>query len=134
MARKKSFKIKNTFTFILAVIIIIVAIVLYLRKTDFNFFVSSSSASATMIGDGDNATGILKIHFIDIGQGDCTFIELPDGNTMLIDSGNRGNGDTITNYITALGYTEIDLLMATHSDADHVGSMKEIFENFKITF
>ena len=70
MARKKSFKIKNTFTFILAVIIIIVAIVLYLHKTDFKFSTGSSSNSATMIGDGDNATGILKIHFIDIGQGD----------------------------------------------------------------
>ena len=39
--------------------------------------------------------GLMRVHFIDVGQGDCSFIELGNGQTMLIDAGNPENGNEI---------------------------------------
>ena len=44
----------------------------------------------------------LKAHFIDVGQGDSAFLELPDGKTMLIDAGTDEYGETVAEYIKAL--------------------------------
>ena len=72
--------------------------------------------------------GELRIHFIDVGQGDSTLIELPDGKVMLIDGGD----DTLTakkqilRYLNALDIDVIDYLVITHADGDHCGGIEEI--------
>lgn len=82
----------------------------------------------------------LKVHFINIGQGDCIFIELPDKKTVLIDSGNKGNtsgtnnATIIVDYIENLNYTTIDYVIATHQDADHVSNFATVYENFQVGF
>lgn len=134
MARRKKFKIKNTFTFVLAVIIIIIAVALYIYKYKQNDFIDDSNSTPTQIQAGNNVTGVMKIHFIDVGQADSIFVELPDGNNILIDAGESGDGDTVTSYINTLGYDTIDILIATHTDADHIGGMRDIFENFKVNY
>ena len=70
----------------------------------------------------------IKAHFIDVGQGDATFIELPDGKTMLIDAGKEKDGGKVVKYIKKLGYKSIDYVVATHSDADHVGGLIKVLE------
>ncbi|MDR1573992.1 MAG: hypothetical protein LBS24_06750 [Clostridiales Family XIII bacterium] len=55
----------------------------------------------------------LRAHFIDVGQGDASFIEFPNGTTMLIDAGDIGRGDDVAEYIKSLGYSAIDFLVAT---------------------
>ena len=70
----------------------------------------------------------LQIHFVDVGQGDCTFIETPRGKTILIDGGES----TILPYILDRGYTKIDIVMISHFDSDHVGGILEILEKLKI--
>ena len=74
--------------------------------------------------------GKLVIHFLDIGQGDSQLIQLPDGETILIDSGDRGapTVDLLKRY----GVTEIDLIVATHPHADHIGEMRDIMRAFKV--
>ena len=71
-------------------------------------------------------------HFIDVGQGDANFIELPNGDTMLIDAGISSSGEVIVEYIEDLGYTDIDYVVATHPHADHIGGMAEVIEAFDI--
>ncbi len=78
------------------------------------------------------AEGELTAHFIDVGQGDSEFIELPDGKTMLIDSGEYSQAATVENYIANLGYSRIDYLVETHPHSDHMGSMSEIVKSFTI--
>ncbi len=74
----------------------------------------------------------LQVHFIDVGQGDSIFVELPDDKSMLIDGGEREYGNIIDNYISNLGYTSIDYLVATHPHTDHIGGLIEIVEVFSI--
>lgn len=80
----------------------------------------------------------LRIHFLDVGQGDSILVELPDDTVMLIDSGdglNTGENEIskyIVNYLTSLEITTIDYLVATHTDADHVGNMCEVLDNFEV--
>lgn len=74
--------------------------------------------------------GELRIHFLDVGQGDCTLIEFPDGRTMMIDGGDgkAEHTKTILRYINALKIDTLDFLLLTHSDSDHCGGFAEIME------
>ena len=74
----------------------------------------------------------LAVNFLDVGQGDCEFIQLPDGKCMLIDAGVSDSAGKIASKISELGYEKIDYLVATHPHADHIGGMKRIVENFDI--
>ena len=74
----------------------------------------------------------LKVHYIDVGQGDSEFIELPNGKTILIDAGNPENGQQIISYIKGLKHDKIDYLVATHPHADHIGGMAAVINSFNI--
>ena len=70
----------------------------------------------------------LEIHFVDVGQGDSTFIETPLHHTILIDGGGSefSNFDvgknTLLPYILDKGYNKIDYVFISHFDQDHVRS------------
>src|SRR5713226_56251 len=76
------------------------------------------------------ASGKLVIHFLDVGQGDSELIQLPDGETMLIDSGDRGapTVDLLRKY----SVKEISLIIATHPHSDHIGEMRDVMRAFKV--
>lgn len=74
----------------------------------------------------------LKVHYIDVGQGDSEFIELSNGQTMLIDAGNPENGSQIVDYIKSLKHNKIDYLIATHPHADHIGGMTTVVDSLNI--
>ncbi|MEG6566986.1 ComEC/Rec2 family competence protein [Thermoanaerobacterium saccharolyticum] len=76
--------------------------------------------------------GLLKVHFIDVEQGDSIFIESPDGKTMLIDAGVPEMGKKVVEYIKSLGVTKIDILVGTHPHEDHIGGMDRVIESFEI--
>lgn len=77
-------------------------------------------------------SGELSVHFIDVGQGDCTLVMMPDGKNMLIDAGNKENSDDISDYLSANGVKKIDYAVATHPHADHIGSMADIISQFDV--
>lgn len=81
--------------------------------------------------DSERVSNLIS-HYIDVGQGDCEFIEFPDGETMLIDAGPSDSGNKIVRYIRNLGYDRIDYVVATHPHADHIGGMKKVIEAFDI--
>lgn len=74
----------------------------------------------------------MYVHFLDVGQGDSIFIELPNGKTMLIDSGENYHGAAILSYIKERGYDKIDYVVGTHPHSDHIGSMAYVVRNSKI--
>ena len=78
----------------------------------------------------------LYITFIDVGQGDSAFIHLPhnQGN-ILIDTGGKYNYDVskdIISYLKSKGIKNIDYLIFTHGDFDHMGEAVNIVSNFKV--
>lgn len=75
---------------------------------------------------------VLKVHYLDVGQGDSIFLEFPNEKTMLIDASVSDASDKIINYIEALNYSKIDYLIATHPHSDHIGGMKEVVNNFDL--
>lgn len=74
----------------------------------------------------------LKVSFIDVGQGDSTLLELPNGEIMLIDAGNPEDGEKIVNIISKKGYKKVDYLIATHPHSDHIGGMAKVVKAFEI--
>ena len=74
--------------------------------------------------------GLMRVHFIDVGQADSTFIELGNGQTMLIDAGL--GGDDVVKYIKDLQYSDIDFVVATHPHDDHIGGMATVLDSFDI--
>lgn len=61
------------------------------------------------------ANGTLVVHAIDVGQADATLIEAPEGETMLIDSGDwREDGETVLAYLEEHDVDRIDYLVTTH--------------------
>ena len=74
----------------------------------------------------------MRMHFIDVGQGDSTFIELGNGQTMLIDAGNPENGSQIVSYIKGFGYSDIDYVVATHPHSDHIGGLSTVLQSFSV--
>ena len=74
---------------------------------------------------------ILKVHFIDVGQGDATLIEL-NGYTALIDAGPNFSSKRLVNYLRGEDIKRIDYIIATHPDEDHIGGMDEILKEFKV--
>ena len=74
----------------------------------------------------------LAVHILDVGQGDSIFVELPNGETMLVDTGDAYHGESILRYIRNTGKQRIDYLVATHPHADHIGSMAYIVRHFDV--
>ena len=80
----------------------------------------------------------LKINFVDVGQGDSTFIITPKNETILIDGGGSNTGsfdvgeNTLLPYILDKGYNKIDLMIISHFDSDHVGGLLTILEEIKV--
>jgi competence protein ComEC len=72
----------------------------------------------------------LKVHFLDVGQGDSIFIELPNKETILIDASAHMYSSGITKYIKKLGYSKINYIIATHPHADHIGGMVGVINSF----
>ncbi len=85
-------------------------------------------------GDGE-----LLFHMIDVGQGDCLYIQLPDGKDMIIDGGTTKkpyddfDENTVINYLN--NYVKdgtIEYLMLTHTDKDHVSIIDDIIDAFDV--
>lgn len=72
----------------------------------------------------------MQVHFIDVGQGDATLIK-SGTHTILFDAGNWNNRDAI-DYIHNLGITQLDLVIASHPDADHIGQLPLIFNELVV--
>lgn len=80
------------------------------------------------IGINDNELNIL---YLNVGQADTTLITMGE-DVMLIDAGDKSDGDYIVEFLKAQGIEEIDYLIETHSDDDHSGGMEKIVQNLDV--
>jgi competence protein ComEC len=80
---------------------------------------------------------VLRITFLDVGQGDAIHIQTPSQKHILVDAGrwspgyDSGSG-VINPYLKHVGIEEIDAVILSHPHADHIGGIVPIIENFKV--
>ncbi|MDI6767544.1 MAG: DNA internalization-related competence protein ComEC/Rec2 [Bacteroidota bacterium] len=80
---------------------------------------------------------ILRVTFLDVGQGDAIYLEFPDGRTMIVDAGPKTfSTDAGTRFLVPFlkskGIKKLDALLVTHPDADHLGGVPTILRNIKV--
>lgn len=74
---------------------------------------------------------LVRIHFIDVGQGDAALIDC--GQTeVLIDGGDNKAGPTVVSYLKPYVDGKLDYLIATHPDADHIGGLPDVFASYDV--
>lgn len=76
--------------------------------------------------------GEYSVHFVDVGQGDCTIILLPDGKVVMIDTGPASSRNNLSKYLSSMTFTTIDYLILTHPDEDHIGNACMIYDRYEV--
>jgi beta-lactamase superfamily II metal-dependent hydrolase len=79
-----------------------------------------------------NELGQLTVSFIDVGQGDSILIQTSLGQSMLIDGGERNQGEKLVEYLQKQGIDQIDVMVGTHPHSDHIGGLIAVLENFQV--
>ncbi|SYX84985.1 ComEC/Rec2 family competence protein [Paenibacillus alvei] len=72
------------------------------------------------------SSDVLKVYYLDVGQGDSTLIRTPKGQHVLIDGGDNSQGENVVKYLKQYGVKELDAVIATHPDADHIGGLDTV--------
>ena len=77
----------------------------------------------------DTQSNPFEVHYIDVGQGDCSLI-ICDGETMLIDAGENGHETEVLNYLRVKKIDKLDYIIASHQHTDHIGGLPEVLDEF----
>lgn len=102
--------------------------------------ISDSKDVEVLIAEQDEKTdaeknekiiNVMRVHFIDVGQGDATLITCGD-EAMLIDAGDNSKGTTVQLYLKKQGIDKLKYLILTHPDADHIGGADVIVSKFNV--
>jgi competence protein ComEC len=80
--------------------------------------------------------GLLRVAFLDVGQGDATLVRLPGGRALLVDAAGAPGSSfdagerVVAPALRALGVRRIDTLVLTHGDPDHIGGAASVLRRF----
>jgi competence protein ComEC len=72
----------------------------------------------------------LSVTCLDVGQGDSALVELPDGKTMVIDTGMTGR--ELASFLKYRGKKIVDFLVLSHVHPDHTGGLSAIMDSFDV--
>lgn len=78
------------------------------------------------------AEGTVQVCYFDVGQADAELIQFPGGSNVLIDAGTSSTEDELIETLRSLGVETLDLVVATHPHADHIGGMAAVIEAFDV--
>ncbi len=71
----------------------------------------------------------LRVYLFDVGQGDGALIQSPSGQNVVVDAG--GSSTRMSEHLAELGVTRIDLVIASHNHADHIGGIPALIDTFR---
>ncbi len=121
--RRRKSRILRAVKFSVAAVVIAVAAVLIYCVPPSDFVPKTEVAA--------REEGELRLHFLNVGQGDGCIVEFPDGACLMIDAGDGdfSNTNTVLGYLKGLAPTSLTLL-ATHGDIDHYGGLAAVYDSF----
>lgn len=139
----------RSLAFVLVVAIVVCGALFYMDIPPFDFEINGDTFkyySYTPIRPSTTLTSIdtddFRLHVIDVHQGDCILLQLPDGKNMLIDGADKSKTLTedIINYLLSDtvglknedGKVILDYVVLTHTDADHCGSLNDVINHDSI--
>ena len=125
----KSKKVNKLFNIIIFILVVCISLI-YGKQEIFKNSYSYKDDNKSSISNNINSN--LEIYFFDVGQADSVLIKSND-DTVLIDAGNRNDGENLVNYIkNDLKINDIDIVIGTHPHEDHIGGMSYIIDSFDI--
>lgn len=138
---KKAYK-ANPKAFVISIVAIVLVIAIATAVVYFAFPDTWDKIVSMIVKDNQHpglarGDGELLVHMLDVGQGDCIYIQLPDGKDMVIDCANYNDDkkyekktfDYLDTYITD---DTVEYLMLTHCDSDHVYFMDELLGRYQV--
>ena len=149
MARRRRIKKNTAVKILIAVVVIVLIIAIALgifyavNPEKFNelkdkLFPTHPNSPGGEDGPAVQPTlvGTLEMTVIDIGQGDCIFLQFPDGQTMVMDAGSEFGStntyDQLAAHLDLRGIEVLDYVFITHSDYDHIRYMQDILEEYEV--
>lgn len=124
MAKRKGINKKNAP--IIALVAVIVLIFSFVAEK-FGLTDTVNEYASPDYTASENGEALLNVHFIDVGQGDCT-LAISGEEAMLVDSGEAEYAHSVIRKLKSLGVTELTYAVASHAHSDHMGGMAEILE------
>ena len=113
---------------ILVFLVLFVIIIIAVLVQNNNIHTETKSPEYANLNINQNE---LNIFYLDVGQGDSTFITI-NGCNMLIDSGNDQDGYYIVQFLKAQNIDKIDYFILTHCDEDHIGGAYKVLDELQI--
>ncbi len=118
MSKSKNYKLLRT-----VVVTLLIVFVLIMNQYGSTRDKEASSTSLP--------SGVIEVHFIDVGQGDSILIETKD-SAMLIDAGENSKGVDVVNYLQLQNIKKLDYLVGTHPRSDHIGGLDDVLNSFPV--
>ena len=78
--------------------------------------------------NAEPSASVMTIAFIDVGQGDATLIRDGNGFDVLVDGGRKSASDDLLEYMRQVGVDDLEVVLATHADSDHIGGLIAVLE------
>ncbi len=94
------------------------------------YMIKNILISAILLFSTSNLFAQMNVHFVNVGQGDATYIELPSGQNVLIDGG--PSGYAALDFLKSKGVTKVDHVVLTHPHSDHSFGLSKIFTEFEV--
>lgn len=132
MAKRKALDKKKLQTIVAVIIVLGALFISVAPKLGIPISWDGIFASVDLNSSSEASKQPFSVHYINVGQGDCILIKSGD-ETVLIDAGERGNAEIITNYLKQQNVTKLDYVIATHPHSDHIGSMVDVLSSFPVS-
>lgn len=118
--------LKNKKLVYLIIVLIISVVSAVFGLDNYDKFFDGEPFVGTQVNDIESVD-YLGVHYIDVGQGDCSLI-VCDGKTMLIDAGENGNETKVLDYLRKQNIDKLDYIIASHQHSDHIGGLPEVLD------
>lgn len=108
------------------IIFAIIGLVVY-----FGNGIPNNTNLASNKGDVQETTGVMEVHYLDVGQGDSAYIKV-NNYDILIDAGDNGKEELLLSQLKEFNIDDFEVIIATHPHADHIGGMAEVLRDYKV--